>query len=96
MRSVLRPLLKFDFQFPEKMPFLELEIACSGLPFDHVIDPLGPSDAALQDASHSGGDSIRFENFFKKIFDFLPDTKVSLGPGEKCVSRRALSNGANV
>lgn len=63
------------------MPFLELEIACSGLPFDHVIDPLGPSDAALKDAPHSGGDSIRFENFFKKIFDFLPDTKVSLGPG---------------
>ena len=63
------------------MPFLELEIACSGLPFDHVIDPLGPSDAALGDAPHSGGDSIRFQNFFNKIFDFLPDTKVSLGPG---------------
>ena len=63
-----------------KLPFLELEIACSGLPFDHVIDPLGSSDAALEDAPHSGGDSIRLENFFKKIVDFLPDTKVSLGP----------------
>ena len=63
------------------MPFLELEIACSGLPFDHVIDPLGPSDAALGDAPHSGDEMSGFENFFNKIVDFLPDTKVSLGPG---------------
>ena len=64
-----------------KMPFLELEIACSGLPFNHVIDPLGPSERGPDDAPYTRYDSIRFQNFFKKIFDFLPDTKVILRPG---------------
>ena len=60
------------------MPFLELEIACSGLPFDHVIDPLGPSEARTprRYTLHEVGSLWGFENFFKKVFDFLPDTKV--------------------
>ena len=62
------------------MAFLELEIACSGLPFDHVIDPLGPSERGPDDAPYTRYDSSRFENFFNKILDFLPDTKVILRP----------------
>ena len=57
------------------MPCLELEIPCSGLPFDHVIEPSGPSGAAPKGAPCTCGEMIRPQNFFKKIIDFLPDFK---------------------
>ena len=63
------------------MPCLELEIACSGLAFDHVIDPSGPSAAAPKGAPCTCGEMIRSQNFFKKIVDFLLDTKVCLSNG---------------
>ena len=72
---------KRTFPISGKMLVLELEIACSRLPFDHVIDPLGPSKAALYNAPHSCRELWGFQNFFKKLFDFLPDTKVILRPG---------------
>ena len=53
------------------MPCLELEIACSGLAFDHVIDPSGPSGAAPKGAPCTCGEMIRCQNFFKKIVDVL-------------------------
>ena len=40
------------------MPFLELEIACSVLPFDHVIDPLRPSERGPDDAPYTRYDSL--------------------------------------
>ena len=63
------------------MPCLELEIACSGLALDHVIDPFGPSGAAPKGAPCTCGEMIRSQNFFKKIVDFLLDAKVSLSNG---------------
>ena len=63
------------------MPCLELEIACSGLAFDHVIDPSGPSGAAPKGAPCTCEEMIRSQNFFKKIVDFLLDSKVSLSNG---------------
>ena len=40
-----------------------------------MIDPSGPSGAAPKGASCTCGEMIRPQNFFKKIVDFLPDTK---------------------
>ena len=51
------------------MPYLELEIPCSGLSFDHVIDPSGPSGAAPKGAPCTCGEMIRSQNFFKKTVD---------------------------
>ena len=63
------------------MPCLELEIACSGLAFAHVINPSGPSGAAPKGTPCACGEMIRSQNVFKKIVDFLLDTKVSLSNG---------------
>ena len=70
-----RAHLECGYPFAGKIPCLELEIACSGFPFDHRTVPAGPSCPEPEDTPHPWWREDMNRKIFKEKVRFASSTQ---------------------